>query len=351
MKYESIKTDSGRTTLFSVEEFYEKIVLENHCFICGAPPRSKEFNNEHILPDWLLAKYQLHSQIINLPNQLGQLYGKYTIPCCKDCNSELGDNVEIPMSRLLKLPYNEFSSALTDSYQNISLLFQWLNLIFLKTHLKDMHFYWSMDKRTQSVKIGTSYVWEAMHHVHCIARAHYSAAQITPQAMGSIFVIPGIQHVSIPQFYFHDNTAAQTILFRMDEKIIICVLNDSCAVFNVLTEILQKITSPVTHFQMCELFAIVTHCNLSIKNRPVFFSEISDKSGYQIKADLPHLEFDNIKAGITIGELLYFHVKDMIDENDSTRQFLAEIKENKRTYLFDANGEFVDHGNDLKLAT
>jgi len=348
MEYDSVKTDDGRTVLFSVEEFYEKIVLQNHCFICGAPPNSKEFNNEHILPDWLLARYQLHSQIINLPNQLGQLYGKYTIPCCKDCNSELGDKVEIPMSKLLKLPFNEFTLALTNSHQNINLLFQWLNLIFLKTHLKDMHFDWSMDKRKQSPKIGASYMWESMHHIHCIARAYYTAAQITPQAMGSVFIIPGIQHDSIPQFYFHDNTAAQTILFRMDEKVIICVLNDSCAVLNALAETLRKITAPVTHFQMCELFAIATHCNLSIKNRPVFFSEISDKSGYQIKADLPQLEFDKDKVGITVGELLYFQVKEMITKTPDTERILTEIKENKRAYLFNPNGTFSDHRTDFQ---
>lgn len=348
MEYESVKSDDGRIVLFSVEEFYEKIVLQNHCFICGAAPHLKEFNNEHILPDWLLAKYQLHSQIINLPNQLGQLYGKYTIPCCKDCNSELGDKVEIPVSKLLKLPFNEFNLALANSYQNIRLLFQWLNLIFLKTHLKDMHFDWSMDKRKQSPKIGAPYIWESIHQVHCIARSHYTNAFVVPEALGSIFILPAIQHDSIPQFYFHDNTAAQTILIRLDEIVIIGVLNDSCAVLNVLNHTLRRITGPLTPFQVCELFAITAHCNLSIKNRPVFFSEISTKDGYQIKADLPQLEFDLDKAGITVGELLYFQVKEMINKTPDTERILAEIKESKRTYLFNPNGEFADHRNDFQ---
>ncbi|SEI80834.1 hypothetical protein SAMN05216327_10442 [Dyadobacter sp. SG02] len=348
MEYESVKSDDGRTLLFSVGEFYEKIVLQNHCFICGAPPHSKEFNNEHILPDWLLAKYQLHSQIINLPNQLGQLYGKYTIPCCKDCNSELGDKVEIPMSRLLKLPFNEFTGALANSYETFGLLFQWLNLIFFKTHLKDMHFDWTMDKRQESAKIGASYTWEAMHHIHCIARSKYTHAFIAPEVMGSIFILPAIRHGSIPQFYFHDNTAAQTILIHLDEIVIIGVLNDSCAVLSTLSNTLGRITGPLTPFQMCELFAIATHCNLSLKNRPVFYSEISGKDGYQIKADLPTLEFDQDKAGTTVGELLYFQVKEMITKTPDTERILAEIKDNKRTYLFNRNGEFADHRSDLR---
>ena len=64
----TILDNKEKILLFSVEDFYNRIVIGSDCFICGASPVSKKFNNEHIFPDWLLAKYRLHQKGINLTN-------------------------------------------------------------------------------------------------------------------------------------------------------------------------------------------------------------------------------------------------------------------------------------------
>ena len=53
-KYVSVVDAEGKVIFFSTERFVKDICLGDFCFICGADPSEKQFNNEHILPRWLL---------------------------------------------------------------------------------------------------------------------------------------------------------------------------------------------------------------------------------------------------------------------------------------------------------
>jgi hypothetical protein len=46
---------AGKVIFLSAQRFVDDICLGNCCFICGAKPEDKPFNNEHILPVTLLA--------------------------------------------------------------------------------------------------------------------------------------------------------------------------------------------------------------------------------------------------------------------------------------------------------
>ena len=45
----TILTIDGKVLFFGIEDYMDKIANGDCCFICGAEPNSKEFNNEHIL--------------------------------------------------------------------------------------------------------------------------------------------------------------------------------------------------------------------------------------------------------------------------------------------------------------
>jgi hypothetical protein len=64
----SVLDESGKVILFSEERFVRDIALGDCCFICGAAPGQVEFNDEHVLPEWLLRRYDLFSRRITLPN-------------------------------------------------------------------------------------------------------------------------------------------------------------------------------------------------------------------------------------------------------------------------------------------
>jgi hypothetical protein len=67
----SVESEDGRIILFSVPRFLAETGSGDGCFICGAKPGTKEFNNEHMIPDWVQRDRGLHSGNIVLPNCTG----------------------------------------------------------------------------------------------------------------------------------------------------------------------------------------------------------------------------------------------------------------------------------------
>lgn len=346
----TIVNADGKIILYSVDYFHERIVIGNDCFICGAPRDSKTFNDEHILPDWLLSKYNLHNKEITLANAAHFKYGRYTVSCCQDCNTNLGKSIETPVSKLLKLSYSEISKAITTDQSNLYLLFNWLILIYFKTHLKDNEFNWNLNPKKGTGKIGDIYDWSEMHHIHCMVRMGYTQAIVDTNTIGSIFIVPAIQHSSIEPFDFTDNKEAKAIMIRLDEFCIICVLNDSCGVFSLFKDEMSKIKGALTPFQLRELFSHMVYINLHIKERSTYYSQFLENGEYHIKAKIP--ETVKLVAQeeriITHGEILYHYCKDMIGPIENKETILSEIKAGKRRYLLNDKGDFLNHNKDLK---
>lgn len=345
----TILSADGKIMLYSVDDFHDRIVIGNDCFICGASRDSKTFNDEHILPDWLLRKYNLYNKEITLANAANFKYGRYTVSCCQECNTNLGNSIEIPVSKLLKLSYSEICKAITTDQSDLHLLFKWVMLIFFKTHLKDTEFNWNLNTKKGTGKIGDNYDWSEMHHIHCMVRVGYTQAIVDTNIIGSIFIVPAIQHSSIEPFDFTDNKDAKAIMIRLDEFCIICVLNDSCGVFSLFKDDISKIKGALTPFQLRELFTHMVYLNLHIKERPIYFSQFLENGEYHIKAKIPEtVELVAEKERIiTHGEILYHYCKDMIGPIDNKESILNEIKAGRRRYLLNDNGDFLDHSNDL----
>jgi hypothetical protein len=68
----------GKVLVFSADRFTADICDGNACFIYGAAPGSKKFNNEHVVPRWVLKRYDLFAKEITLPNGSLQRYGPFT---------------------------------------------------------------------------------------------------------------------------------------------------------------------------------------------------------------------------------------------------------------------------------
>ena len=63
----SFLDENGKTIVYSIPRFLTEIVENHNCFICGVGPDAATFNDEHIVPDWILRRYSLHDKRINLP--------------------------------------------------------------------------------------------------------------------------------------------------------------------------------------------------------------------------------------------------------------------------------------------
>jgi hypothetical protein len=126
---------TGKIINFGEERFLNDICLGDCCFICGAKPAEKPFNNEHVFPEWLLRRLDLFDKSITLPNGASLRYDRYTVPCCAECNSRMGDKVETPVSEAVGAGYDALVEFIEKG--NPLAMAIWLRLIFVKTHLKD----------------------------------------------------------------------------------------------------------------------------------------------------------------------------------------------------------------------
>ena len=57
---------NGKLVFVSLKRFRDKVCEEKVCFICAE--ESSEPTKEHIVPDWILKRFSLYNQKIQLPN-------------------------------------------------------------------------------------------------------------------------------------------------------------------------------------------------------------------------------------------------------------------------------------------
>lgn len=215
---------NNNMVFMSLERFQKDVCQDGHCFMCGAAPESKEFNKEHIIPKWILRRFDLFDKTITLPNGHEHRYRHYVVPCCTDCNSLLDEVIEREMSELFLKDYASICEHIKE--QGPEKLFLWLCLIFIKTHIKDTYVFKEKDKRLGDSKIGDNYDWGVVHHIHCMARALITNVIIEPECIGTLLLWPAKQAEHIRDFDFKDNFDPNTILLRIGGVVIIAILDD-----------------------------------------------------------------------------------------------------------------------------
>jgi hypothetical protein len=123
-----------------------------------------------------------------------------------------------------------------------------------------------------------------MHHIHCIARSFYTGAELDPTVLGSLLILPAKTGTAFGDFDYRDMHHGRTVLLRLGKIGIVSVLNDSCAAWNVLKGLLEKLNGPLSPSQFKELMAHMAFINLRLKERPVPSSWLPDEDHYKILA-------------------------------------------------------------------
>lgn len=340
----TIRAKDGRALVFSCQEFVENISLGQSCFVCGAPPDSKEFNDEHVVPRWLLKRCSLFQSIITLADGQARTYGQYKLPCCKECNSLLGREIEAPVSKLLAGGYDDIVKRL--DVDHTRLLFVWLCLLFLKTHLKDRSVPNKPDPRLSRGWLADAYDWADLHHLHCVARTPYTRADIDWDVLGSITIFPIADEIAPDIFDYGDFTMAQTISLRIGDFGVAAVLNDSRAAQTAWRYFWPEITGPLSTTQLRELATRLAWVNDALLNRPVFgtvYSAPEDAIRIYAERDAG-LEFAELDWG-KFGEMLAYTLRERMDrltvagEHDPAK-VQALIRTGRVSFLFNQDGQF-----------
>lgn len=298
----SIESLQGDVLHFSTDRFHRDIVEGNCCFLCGAQPGSRPFNDEHIIPDWVLREYGLHNARITIPNGASIPYSQYVVPCCEECNAFHGRNVEEPISKLIRGPRERLIEHITTKTPWD--LFAWLNLIFLKAHLKDRLLHFSLDRRAGSDRIGDFHDWRAIHHLHCVARAWRTNAVIDHKIMGTVFIGVAKTGDRHPSFDFATLSAQQCCYIQLGNLVVFCVLNDSCGVYTLVKDhLFPMIGGALSGIQQREVLARIAHANAAIKSRPVFHTCV-DNGVPTLGVDLPATLEANPGDPLELGKLM-----------------------------------------------
>lgn len=341
----SVISTDGKVIAFSFSRFVSDIVEGDRCFICGKDPMSTSFNDEHVLPDWILRRFNLHSRFIEIPNGTSFIYGSLKIPCCSDCNSLMGETFENPLREMFSAGYDGFLNAATK--QDGWPLFIWMSLIFLKTHLKDKALRFHRDLRKPDRTIGQSYSWSELHHIHYLCRSFYTRSTIDGSVLGSLLILPAKTAPHLEPFDFVDLHLSQTMLLRIDDIAVLAVLNDSQMTAHVVENEVRSIEGPLSPLQLRELLAKLAFANLRLDPRPTFGSELDlFHETHKIYADRPQ-NFSTVAAPPEMfGYMLHKLCEEFLKQQPDP-QLEENIKSGKWTFLVDSEGRFVADSMDL----
>jgi hypothetical protein len=340
----SVIDATGKVILFSPERFVKDICFGDCCFICGSTPAQKPFNNEHIIPEWVLRRYDLFHKVIRLPNDVNIRYDRYTVPCCAECNAMMGRLIEEPISEVIQGGINAINAFIKRGHGLV--MFVWMGLMFLKTHLKDRALRFHLDARRNDQKIADGYEWEHLFHVHSICRCFYTECSVEPEAIGSFLVIPVKSKAPADPFDFADLYLAQTMILRLDDIGLAVVFNDSCGAMSYFRRKVHKITGPVSELQLREIMVELAFLNLHLRERPQFHSEFDlVNETCRIIAARPELGLVALDRRVR-GALLYNAFRDVLPDvpliGRTEQEKWEELKAGNLTFLFDDDGKFID---------
>ncbi len=346
----SIEDAHGSVIYFSADRYMRDIIEGHCCFICGAVPGSKNFNDEHIIPDWLLREFKLHSRKVTLPNGSQINYAGYKVPCCRDCNTALGETYERPVRELLSKGHEEVCNYLTRS--GPWLIFGWLALIFLKTHLKDLTYRLRVDRRQSDELIGDLYDYAALHHIQCLVRAPFTSAILKSEVLGSFMTLatPFASEIKEDAFDYGDNYHSRTVMLRYHGTAFVAALDDSGGALTFFKNNLMRITAPVFPAQIREVHAHIAFLSANLQERPTFHSGF-DGQDYVISAFRPkNLRLKN-PPDLSLGKFLLQSCATMLANHPDREEVTKRMREGRWSFLFDHNGNQIVEGYRPKPAS
>ena len=331
----------GTVRHFGRQAFVALAADLDRCFVCGVASHKSNrrgFNDEHVIPDWVLRRFALHSRRITLPNGREFMYGRYTLRCCVRCNSLLAAEIETPISKVLSGTSDEILAKLRES--DPALLYKWLCLLFIKCHLKDREIWINPDTRVESEKLGELYDWDGLHHIHSVARSPQSRAIIDSSVLGTTLVFP-MQDSKEP-FDFGNLSDYSTIVLRVGSVGIACVLNDCRGVEHLVREYFSGITGPLSSIQLREVAARLAYGNTLMAHRPKFWSELHrcDLTIRSLPAnpwpipETDHTELGNILFG-ACGSLLRNSRTPGVDKK------MDQLRRGEIQFLYHDDGSFI----------
>lgn len=226
-------------------------------------------------------------------------------------------------------------------------LFQWLALIFLKLHLKDRRLRRYLNSQLGDEMISADYVWEAFHHLHCLARAEYTGAVLGDGVTGSMAVMELVPQDGDEPFDMASRTEAATIFLRAGDVALYAVFTDSCSCVQALAPLINRIEGPLNPVQARELAAEFAAASLHLENPPSFHTSIRLGGRPVIGADLePGGPRFAEKDWEIVGAMKVSMLEPFFGncEGRDPEEVAALAASDHLSFLFDDDGRFIRDG-------
>jgi hypothetical protein len=330
----------GTVAFFSIERFVRDICVGGACFMCGRFRSEIDFDDEHVIPRWLLRRHGLFDSEITLTNDTLMRYRSYTVPCCVECNRHLGRVVEEPISKLFAGGHRAVASYLDDNGPEA--LFCWLGLIFFKIHLRDRQLRRHRDQRFGGAMLGDVYDWEYLHHVHCLARAPLTGCSVEPEAIGTFMCVKTLVEPDESGFDYGDIYGPATVFLQSGDVAIVTVLDDACGAWTFFRKTYERLNAPLSSIQVRELAARVAFLNASLKERPTFMT-LFPPGPPMLCARTPQVAETKNLGGRVFGETMYHFCGRIAEGKPSWSEIEEPLREGRYSWLLDREGNQVRH--------
>jgi hypothetical protein len=336
-------TRAGRVVLLSRDDFYQMCLSWNrHCFLCGKEferiDGNKNFNKEHVVPDWVLRYFNITQETIHLPNMTTYEYSKYRIPCCEECNYGFLKKLEDNVSPIIKGGMKIVEQKLAEEPNWVINLYAWMAIIFFKMHYKDLSLKAEIKSPDQNNTIATRDRLAELYGLHIWFRSLMTGMITNQKAMGS-FLLIGTKtgQKAEDNFDLSDNFPTRTMMLRLGDIGLIACFDDSTAVLSHQNHLIQDLKGNLSPKQLKELYARFVYSRLLVKELPTNRAFV-DNGYVRFDVELPSLEFDEWKEM----EFRYLLCK-MEHLPDEVVMHIMSIEPSKMySFLFDEDAKFRD---------
>lgn len=334
----------GKKSFISLRTFKKCVINLGVCFLCAE--NDKKQNKEHIIPNWILNRYDLHNKELTLPNNTRIKYKNYVLPCCVGCNSLLNQELENPISDAFSKGYEGILNYIKS--EGITNIYLWLALIFTKTHIKDQNLRMHRDFRSadHSIAESSEYEWECFHHIYCLSRVPLTKATMDSNCIGSCRVFRINNKLAHDNYDYIDLSYANTVGLVIGDIGVIVVFGDAGIVSEKLkANALNNIGNEVSDLQFRELTAHFACCYLHLKNPPRHSTITNSSEDFpphiicQVPKSPP--EFETYQPRI-FGFLMDKLLGDMLDGKVDVPNFRELLRLGELTILQDSEGKFLE---------
>lgn len=253
-----------------IQNIFQKIDSRNYdlscCFLCGENMDKNNPTLEHVIPKWILNKYNLWDHKITLLNQTHLNYRHLTIPCCAPCNNNYLSKIESEVKASHEAGFKKFEKI------DKEILYYWLGKIFYGIIYRELSLL--NDRSNPALGYITSHEFLDDFKAHYIflqgIRGLHKFEKFSP---ASIFIFK-TQCPDEPelQWDFTDDVRSMFIAIRMGEIGIIAVLQDNGSnetMKNLLGDFSQIQLHPI---QFKEAAAQIVYKSLLFNRTPKYIS-------------------------------------------------------------------------------